>query len=148
MDYVFVAPGAGVDDAAAFECKLYVIWKRYQSTIRTSGIDDTKYFDVPSLSSWTFTYKGMLTPPEVRDYFPYLDDLLTESALALLHSRFSTSTFPSWELAHLYDLIAHSGEMNTLRGNISWMRARGDALLVVVRLRPAEGAADRPRGAE
>jgi glutamate synthase domain-containing protein 1 len=125
MDHVFVAPGPEVaDDVAAFERKLYVIRKRFQTTIRTSGIDDTKYFHVPSLSSRTLTYKGMLTPPQVRDYFSDLDDPRTESALALFHSRFSTNTFPSWELAHPYHLIAHNGEINTLRGNINWMRAR------------------------
>ena len=124
MDHVFLAPGPDVADQAAFERKLYVIRKRYQTTIRTSGIDDTKYFHVPSLSSRTLTYKGMLTPPQVRDYFSDLDDPRTESALALFHSRFSTNTFPSWELAHPYHLIAHNGEINTLRGNINWMRAR------------------------
>ncbi len=124
MDHVFLAPGSDVADTAAFERKLYVIRKRYQTTIRTSGIDDTKYFHVPSLSSRTLTYKGMLTPPQLREYFPDLDDPRTESALALFHSRFSTNTFPSWELAHPYHLIAHNGEINTLRGNINWMRAR------------------------
>ena len=124
MDHVFLAPGPDVADTAAFERKLYVIRKRYQTTIRTSGIDDTRYFHVPSLSSRTLTYKGMLTPPQVREYFSDLDDPRTESALALFHSRFSTNTFPSWELAHPYHLIAHNGEINTLRGNINWMRAR------------------------
>ncbi len=124
MDHVFVAPGPDAADTAAFERKLYVIRKRYQTTIRQSGIDDTKYFHVPSLSSRTLTYKGMLTPPQVREYFSDLDDPRTESALALFHSRFSTNTFPSWELAHPYHLIAHNGEINTLRGNINWMRAR------------------------
>ena len=124
MDHVFLSPGADVADTAAFERKLYVIRKRYQTTIRTSGIDDTKYFHVPSLSSRTLTYKGMLTPHQVREYFPDLSDPATASALALFHSRFSTNTFPSWELAHPYHLIAHNGEINTLRGNINWMRAR------------------------
>jgi glutamate synthase (NADPH/NADH) large chain len=124
MDHVFLAPGPDTADAAAFERKLYVIRKRFQTTIRTSGIDDTKYFHVPSLSARTLTYKGMLTPPQVREYFPDLSDPRTESALALFHSRFSTNTFPSWELAHPYHLVAHNGEINTLRGNINWMRAR------------------------
>ncbi len=124
MDHVFLAPGADVEDMATFERKLYVIRKRFQTTIRTSGIDDTKYFHVPSLSARTLTYKGMLTPPQVREYFSDLDDPRTQSALALFHSRFSTNTFPSWELAHPYHLIAHNGEINTLRGNINWMRAR------------------------
>ncbi len=124
MDHVFLAPGPDTPDPATFERKLYVIRKRFQTTIRTSGIDDTKYFHVPSLSTRTLTYKGMLTPPQVREYFPDLSDPLTTSALALFHSRFSTNTFPSWELAHPYHMVAHNGEINTLRGNINWMRAR------------------------
>jgi glutamate synthase (NADPH/NADH) large chain len=124
MDHVFITPGEHVEDEATFERKLYVIRKRFQSTIRTSGIDDRQYFHVPSLSSRTITYKGMLTPLQLREYFADLDDPRTESALCLFHSRFSTNTFPSWELAHPYHLIAHNGEINTLRGNINWMRAR------------------------
>ncbi|MGI8671147.1 MAG: glutamate synthase large subunit, partial [Luteitalea sp.] len=124
MDHVFLAPAADLADTAAFERKLYVIRKRFQTTIRTSGIDDTRYFHVPSLSCRTLTYKGMLTPPQLREYFSDLDDPRTESALCLFHSRFSTNTFPSWELAHPYHLFAHNGEINTLRGNINWMRAR------------------------
>ena len=124
MEHVFLAPGEGVVDEAMFERKLYVIRKRFQSTIRTSGIDDRQFFHVPSLSCRTLTYKGMLTPPQLREYFSDLDDPRTESALCLFHSRFSTNTFPSWELAHPYHLIAHNGEINTLRGNINWMRAR------------------------
>jgi glutamate synthase (NADPH) large chain len=124
IDHVFLAPGEDVEGDEAFERKLFVIRKRFQSTIRTSGIDDRQYFHVPSLSCRTVTYKGMLTPGQLREYFADLDDRHTESALCLFHSRFSTNTFPSWELAHPYHLIAHNGEINTLRGNINWMRAR------------------------
>ncbi len=129
MDHVFIAPGArGAGDEDAFERKLYVIRKRFQHAIRTSGIDDRQYFHVASLSSRTLVYKGMLTPAQLREYFSDLDDPRTESALAMFHSRFSTNTFPSWELSHPYRFIAHNGEINTLRGNINWMRAR-EALL-------------------
>ncbi len=124
MEHVFIARGKAVASESAFERQLYIIRKRFQSMIRSSGIDDTKYFHVPSLSCRTLTYKGMLTPQQLRGYFPDLDDPRTESALCLFHSRFSTNTFPSWELAHPYGLIAHNGEINTLRGNINWMRAR------------------------
>ena len=83
---------------------------------------------VPSFSSRTIVYKGMLTAPQLRGYFPDLQDERTETALALVHSRFSTNTFPSWELAHPYRMIAHNGEINTVRGNINWMRARESQL--------------------
>ncbi len=128
MDHVFLAPPPESADPSAFERKLYVVRKRFQATIKSSGIDDRQYFNVPSLSSRTLTYKGMLTPEQLRDYFSDLEDPRTKSALCLFHSRFSTNTFPSWELAHPYGLIAHNGEINTLRGNVNWMRAR-EALL-------------------
>ena len=83
---------------------------------------------IPSFSSRTIVYKGMLTSPQVLGYFPDLADPRTKSALALVHSRFSTNTFPSWELAHPYRMIAHNGEINTLRGNVNWMRARESQL--------------------
>src|SRR5579872_4901331 len=83
---------------------------------------------VPSFSARTIVYKGMLTAPQLRRYFPDLSDERFASALALVHSRYSTNTFPSWELAHPYRLIAHNGEINTLRGNVNWMRARESTL--------------------
>src|SRR5207237_8812270 len=82
----------------------------------------------PSLSSRTLVYKGMLTTPQLQEFFPDLSDPRIASALALVHSRFSTNTFPSWPLAHPYRFIAHNGEINTLQGNRNWMRAR-EALL-------------------
>ncbi len=123
MLHVFVG-GPDSLDQDALERKLYVVRKRYQTTIWQSGIDDRQYFHVPSLSSRTTVYKGMLMPGQVRGYFPDLRDPRTESALCMFHSRFSTNTFPSWELAHPYSMLAHNGEINTLRGNINWMRAR------------------------
>jgi len=108
-----------------FERKLFVIRKRFESEIADSGLDDRKFFYFPSLSCRTLVYKGMLTPDQLPEY--YADDLGDErlkSALALFHSRFSTNTFPSWELSHPYRMISHNGEINTLRGNINWMRAR------------------------
>ncbi|MFO0548725.1 MAG: glutamate synthase-related protein [Polyangiaceae bacterium] len=128
MDHVFVAPVNEAMESAAFERKLFVVRKRFQSTIKSSGIDDRQFFHVPSLSAKTLAYKGMLAAPQLREYFGDLEDPRTESAIALFHSRFSTNTFPSWELAHPYRLIAHNGEINTLRGNVNWMRAR-EALL-------------------
>jgi glutamate synthase domain-containing protein 2/glutamate synthase domain-containing protein 1/glutamate synthase domain-containing protein 3 len=83
---------------------------------------------VPSLSSRTLVYKGMLTAPQLACFYPDLRDERFASALALVHSRFSTNTFPSWELAHPYRMVAHNGEINTLRGNVNWMRARESQL--------------------
>jgi glutamate synthase (NADPH/NADH) large chain len=113
------------DDPDRFERKLFVVRKRFESAIEVSGLDDHKFFYFPSLSCRTLVYKGMLTPEQLGTY--YSDDLgdpKLASALAMVHSRFSTNTFPSWELAHPYRMISHNGEINTLRGNINWMRAR------------------------
>ena len=119
---LFVAAGDAVaGDQDAFERKLYVIRRRFELEGGADAI-------VPSFSSRTIVYKGMLTAPQLRGYFPDLQDERTESALALVHSRFSTNTFPSWELAHPYRMIAHNGEINTVRGNINWMRARESQL--------------------
>ncbi len=102
-----------------------MIRKRFEREIEDSGLDDHKFFYFCSLSSRTVVYKGMLTPEQLRVYFAgdLLDDRV-ESAFALFHSRFSTNTFPSWELAHPHRFVSHNGEINTLRGNINWMKAR------------------------
>jgi glutamate synthase domain-containing protein 2/glutamate synthase domain-containing protein 1/glutamate synthase domain-containing protein 3 len=122
MEQVFIERSEAVADEQAFERKLYVIRKRSHSAIRPTGIDP--YWYATSLSCRTLVYKGMLTPEQVGQYFPDLADPAMESALALVHSRFSTNTFPSWERSHPYRYIAHNGEINTLRGNINWMYAR------------------------
>ncbi|HKQ29707.1 MAG TPA: glutamate synthase subunit alpha, partial [Burkholderiales bacterium] len=121
---VFIARAAGVADEAAFERKLYVIRKRAEHEIAKSSLSERKLFYTPSLSARTLVYKGMLTPSQVELMFPDLRDESLQSALALVHSRFSTNTFPSWPLAHPFRFVAHNGEINTLRGNINWMRAR------------------------
>src|SRR5918992_1818581 len=114
------------DTTGAFERKLYVIRKRIERAVDDLPIasTDKKYFYIPSLSSNTLIYKGMLIADQIETMFPDLLDSDVESALALVHQRFSTNTFPSWPLAHPYRYIAHNGEINTLRGNINWMRAR------------------------
>ena len=122
MQQVFIERSADLEDDLAFERKLYVIRKLAYNAIGKSGHDIHWY--PASLSCRTMVYKGMLTPPQVRDFFPDLSDPDFESALALVHSRFSTNTFPSWERSHPYRYIAHNGEINTLRGNINWMIAR------------------------
>jgi glutamate synthase (ferredoxin) len=124
MRQAFIGRSADVADDTAFERKLYVIRKRAYTAIRTSTISGAEYWYVASLSMRTLVYKGMLTTDQVDHYFPDLKHPSMESALALVHSRFSTNTFPSWERAHPYRYLAHNGEINTLRGNINWMHAR------------------------
>ena len=122
MRQLFVGAALDFDgDLLAFERKLYVIRRVAE---RAAGPD----LVIPSFSARTLVYKGMLTAPQLGRYFPDLADERMESALALVHSRFSTNTFPSWELAHPYRMIAHNGEINTLRGNVNWIRARESQL--------------------
>src|SRR5258707_11457087 len=120
---IFVARDRGISDDAAFERKLYVIRKRVSKGARR-GNHERGMFYIASLSSRTIVYKGMLTTDQLTTFYPDLCDPSVESALALVHSRFSTNTFPSWARAHPYRYIAHNGEINTLRGNINWMYAR------------------------
>lgn len=121
MRQVFLQRAEGMDEAA-FERKLYVIRKRVHNAIRRTNTDP--YWYNSTLSCRTIVYKGMLMPVQVGNYYPELHDPDMESAIALVHSRFSTNTFPSWERSHPYRYIAHNGEINTLRGNINWMHAR------------------------
>ena len=121
---VFIGRGDWVPDQDEFERRLYVIRKIFENRLERSGMDPARVFYFPSLSSRTLVYKGMLMPVQLKDYFPDLSDPRMKSALCMFHSRFSTNTFPSWRLAHPYRMISHNGEINTLRGNINWMRAR------------------------
>ncbi|MBJ7901338.1 MAG: glutamate synthase large subunit [Cyanobacteria bacterium RI_101] len=122
MQQVFIARSAELTDDLAFERKLFVLRKLAHTAIRVPGADPFWY--IASLSARTLVYKGMLMPVQVGQYYPDLQDPAMDSALALVHSRFSTNTFPSWERSHPYRYIAHNGEINTLRGNINWMQAR------------------------
>ena len=121
---VFVGRGAGVADQDAFERRLFILRKVISN--RVVGLNDarTKGFYIVSLSSRTLVYKGMLLATQLGDYFKDLRDPRLETALALVHQRFSTNTFPTWSLAHPYRMVAHNGEINTLRGNVNWMAAR------------------------
>src|SRR5438034_816879 len=121
---VFVGAGRDADDRESLERKLYVIRKRVEQLVRASGMPDSERFYIPSLSSRTIVYKGLLQPEQIPAFYADLTDSLFTSALALVHQRFSTNTFPSWDRAHPYRFIAHNGEINTLRGNINWMYAR------------------------
>ncbi|MCX6903873.1 MAG: glutamate synthase large subunit, partial [Verrucomicrobia bacterium] len=121
---VIIGKNPNLKTPMEFERKLYVLRRRFENAIRYSGNRSTQDFYVCSLSYKTLVYKGMLMSEQVEEYYPDLTDPAMESALALVHSRFSTNTFPSWPRAHPYRYVAHNGEINTLRGNINWMRAR------------------------
>src|SRR6202167_2881643 len=124
IQQAFIRRNPKLTDEMAFERKLYVIRKRAERAIRYSGIKGGHWFYISSLSSRTLVYKGMLLTEQMDQYYPDLKNPAMESALALVHSRFSTNTFPSWDRAHPNRYIAHNGEINTLRGNINWMHAR------------------------
>ncbi|MGC4405780.1 glutamate synthase-related protein [Methyloversatilis sp. MC4-4] len=124
MRQVFIARPDSVADQTAFERKLFVVRKRVEHAVRALKLADVKQFYIPSLSSRTLVYKGMLLAHQVGEYFLDLQDARAQSALALVHQRFSTNTFPTWDLAHPFRMIAHNGEINTVRGNINWMKAR------------------------
>ncbi len=121
---VLIGRGAHTTDQDAFERKLFVIRKRAENRVRESDWTGREHFYIPSMSSRTLVYKGMLLADQVDSYYRDLRDGRFDSALALVHQRFSTNTFPSWDLAHPFRMIAHNGEINTLRGNVNWMRAR------------------------
>jgi glutamate synthase (ferredoxin) len=121
--FIKMNSGTGTDELA-LERKLYVIRKRAEHSIKSPDANGSNRFYFPSLSTRTIVYKGMLLSPQMEPYYPDLTDPDMESALALVHSRFSTNTFPNWNRAHPYRYIIHNGEINTLRGNINWMHAR------------------------
>jgi glutamate synthase (NADPH/NADH) large chain len=121
---VFIGRSASVTNELSFERKLYVIRKRAELAIRYGGAEEDESFYIPSLSCRKIVYKGMLTTEQVGQFYLDLQNEELESAIALVHSRFSTNTFPSWERAHPYRFMIHNGEINTLRGNVNWMHAR------------------------
>ena len=125
---VFIGRGAGVTVTDALERKLYIIRKSSGHAIQALKLAHGKEFYVPSMSARTIVYKGMLLAGQVGSYYKDLQDSRCVSALALVHQRFSTNTFPTWDLAHPFRLIAHNGEINTLRGNVNWIRARQGAI--------------------
>ena len=121
---VFIGRNANLEDELAFERKLYVIRKQAENSLRHSDMAGADYFYFASLSYRTIVYKGMLTDTQLPEFYPELLDPTMETAIALVHSRFSTNTFPSWARAHPYRYLIHNGEINTLRGNVNWMYAR------------------------
>ncbi|MGC2519062.1 MAG: glutamate synthase large subunit [Burkholderiales bacterium] len=125
---VFIGRGAGVTVTDGLERKLYIIRKSSGHAIQALRLAHGKAFYVPSMSARTVVYKGMLMAAQVGTYYKDLQDPRCTSALALVHQRFSTNTFPTWDLAHPFRIIAHNGEINTLRGNVNWIRARQGAI--------------------
>ena len=124
MRQIFIGRGADVIVQDALERKLYVIRKTASSAIQKLELKHSKEYYVPSMSTRTIVYKGLLLADQVGEYYLDLKDQRCVSALALVHQRFSTNTFPRWSLAHPYRMVAHNGEINTVKGNYNWMRAR------------------------
>ncbi len=122
---LFVGWGKDIQSELEFERKLYIIRRRITKRVKyTAGLLGSSYFYISSLSGRTIVYKGMLLPEQVGEFYPELHDADMESAIAMVHSRFSTNTFPSWDRAHPYRYLSHNGEINTLKGNVNWMKAR------------------------
>ncbi|HEY4328093.1 MAG TPA: glutamate synthase central domain-containing protein, partial [Phycisphaerae bacterium] len=125
MKMLFIGAGPNTSDIEALERRLYIIRKRVTFECRAMDMSESNYFYICSLSTKVLIYKGQLTPAQVTQYFRQdLTDPDYTSHLALVHSRFSTNTFPSWDRAHPFRFMAHNGEINTRRGNVNWMRAR------------------------
>ena len=127
IQQVFVSRGKGMTEDQ-LERKLYLVRKRAEIEVGKSDLPEKSFFYMPSFSARTIVYKGLLLAPQIANFYPELSDPDVVSALCLVHQRFSTNTFPTWQLAHPYRFIAHNGEINTLRGNVNWMHARQSVL--------------------
>ena len=127
IEQIFIGAAAGMTDDH-LERKLYVVRKRAEAEIAASNLQDKGFFYIPSLSARTIIYKGLLLAPQIAEFYNELLDPEAKSALCLVHQRFSTNTFPSWQLAHPYRYLCHNGEINTVRGNVNWMHARQKVL--------------------
>ena len=124
----FLGRSASVPDEPAFERKLYVIRKRAEHALKYLDANGSNTFYIPSLSARTLVYKGLLLANQIEAYFPDLADPAMASGIALVHQRYSTNTFPTWDLAHPFRFLCHNGEINTLRGNVNWIRARQNGI--------------------
>ena len=131
IEQIFIGAPSGMSAPISqdeFERKLYVVRKRAEAEIAATDLPDKNFFYIPSLSSRTIVYKGLLLANQISEFYTELSDPDAVSALCLVHQRFSTNTFPSWQLAHPYRYLCHNGEINTIRGNIDWMNAREQVL--------------------
>ena len=127
IEQIFIGGASGMS-SDELERKLYIVRKRAESEIAAADLPDKNFFYIPSLSSRTIIYKGLLLANQISEFYQELTDPDAMSALCLVHQRFSTNTFPSWQLAHPYRYLCHNGEINTVRGNINWMHAREKVL--------------------
>ena len=123
IEQIFLRGPSGMNQDE-LERKLYVVRKRAENEVAASNIDDKHFFYIPSLSTRTIVYKGLLLAGQIPKFYNELTDPDAMSALCLVHQRFSTNTFPTWPLAHPYRYLCHNGEINTVRGNVNWMHAR------------------------
>jgi glutamate synthase domain-containing protein 2/glutamate synthase domain-containing protein 1/glutamate synthase domain-containing protein 3 len=129
IEQLFLAkPQSMEPDDDAFERLLYRVRRRIENEMAASEIEGKEFFYIPSLSCRTIVYKGLMLAPQIEKFYLELANPLVTSALCLVHQRFSTNTFPSWKLAHPYRYAAHNGEINTIKGNVSWMNARQSVL--------------------
>ena len=124
IEQIFVAAAPSIKDQLDFERKLYLIRKNAENVIRASSLKQRSFFYITNISCRTIAYKGLLMPHQVQEYFLDLKDAAIMSAICLVHSRYSTNTFPTWDLAQPFRFLAHNGEINTLRGNINWMKSK------------------------
>src|SRR5580700_2535163 len=127
IEQIFIGGASGMS-SDELERKLYIVRKRAESEIAAADLPEKHFFYIPSLSSRTIIYKGLLLANQISEFYQELSDPDAMSALCLVHQRFSTNTFPSWQLAHPYRYLCHNGEINTVRGNINWMHAREKVL--------------------
>ena len=127
IEQVFLR-GSGHMTQDELERKLYLVRRRVESDVLETELSEKDFFYVPSMSSRLIVYKGLLLAPQISDFYKELQDPETRSSLCMVHQRFSTNTFPSWQLAHPYRYICHNGEINTVRGNVNWMNARESTL--------------------
>ncbi|MFZ1984756.1 MAG: glutamate synthase large subunit [Desulfatitalea sp.] len=121
---IFIGRSKSIQDQDHFERILFMIRRQAEKTVAHAGLAQGGYFHIPSLSSRTLIYKGMFVAHQLKDYFSDLSDAVMESAMAMVHQRYSTNTFPAWALAHPFRFIAHNGEINSLRGNLNWLKSR------------------------
>lgn len=124
IEQPFFARSKDMTDALMLERALYLVRKMAENTVRASSIEQKKFFYITNLSCRTFSYKGLLMPDQMDKFFPELSDAAIDSAIAIVHSRYSTNTFPTWDLAQPFRYLAHNGEINTLQGSVNWMRSR------------------------
>lgn len=128
IEQIFIGRNKNIKEFIDFERRLYIIRKQIEREIRESKLKQKSFFYITNLSARTFSYKGLLMPHQVEKFFLDLNDNDIETAICLVHSRYSTNTFPTWDLAQPFRFLAHNGEINTLRGNINWMQARESLL--------------------